>query len=93
MTTAIPDAHSPAALARVELLVRTWLRADEASERAWDEATRAKHETIAALGTVGGSIELDGWRYTVMASATCNGATRTIDRRPVPAPKGKGGRP
>ncbi len=56
---------SPATIARVELLLRTWLRADDASERAWDEACRARKEAADALLAAGGEIDLDGWRYVV----------------------------
>ncbi len=78
---------SPAALARVELLIRTWLLADEAADRAWDDACRAQREAVAVLGTVGGSIELDGWRYTVILDG------RTIERRPVRTDHRKRGAP
>ncbi len=78
---------SPAALARAELLIRTWLRADLDSDRAWDDACRAQREAIGALGTVGGSIELDGWRYTLVSDG------RVIERRPVRTDQRKRGAP
>ncbi len=79
----IPAAHSPATLARVELLIRAWLRADEASERAWDEATRARKEAISALRMIGGEHSQDGWHYSAGESGL------TLERRPVRTGKWK----
>ncbi len=80
-------AHSPATLARVELLIRIWLRADEASERAWDEATRARQEARDALRMVGGEHTMDGWIY----AASPNGVA--LERRPCRVGKWKRGAP
>ncbi len=90
---AVPSIHSLTTLARVDLLIRTWLRADEASERAWDEATRARKEVIDALGTVGGEHDLDGWHYTVMPTVSPGLTTKTLERRPVRTGKWKRGTP
>ncbi len=79
--------HSPATLARVELLIRTWLRADEASERAWDAACRSRKEALDALLMIGGEHSLDGWNYTVVRGTLVN----NIERRPCRVGKWKRG--
>ncbi len=83
----VPPAHSPATVARVELLIRTWLRADEAAERAWDEATRARKEAIDALRMIGGELNMDGWKYSAGPSRL------TLDRKPIHTGKWKRGTP
>ncbi len=80
-------APSHATLARVELLIRTWLRANEAQERAWDDAMRARKEAIDALRTVGGDHVMDGWVY----AASPNGLA--LERRPCRTGKWKRGTP
>lgn len=87
--TAEKAAPSPATLSRVELLIRTWLKADEASERAWDEACRARKEAIDALRMVGGEHGMDGWHYTVIRGALVD----NIERRPCRVGKWKRGVP
>ncbi len=71
--------HSPTTIARVELLLRTWLRADDASEQAWSDACRARKEALDALREIGGAHDLDGWRYTVVPGD----GTKLIERRMV----------
>jgi hypothetical protein len=80
-------AHSPAALARVELLLRTWLRADEAQERAWYEACRAQHEAIDALRAIGGEYAMDGFTYSAGPSR------QSLERQPCRTGKWKRGVP
>ncbi len=78
----VPAPHNPATIAWVEILIRAWLHADEASERAWSEAIRARKEAIDALRTIGGEHSQDGWHYCVMPSVTCSGNNPSIERRP-----------
>lgn len=63
--------------ARVETLVREWLRADEASEAALRIAVRAMGDAHAGLRMIGGEHNVDGVRYRAVPGSL------TIERRIV----------